>query len=360
MNRTILPYLACPVLCLAASSMAGRLVLPPVPATVPTPDVMILTPSLAPDIVPATQAEGARSWLTWEKTPTGSFRVERSAIPSRLITVSNGLFVLSQAERSIRLYSHRGRLLRRYGPLGDGARPISDFAVTSDGLVWVADPNGITKALHPDGSAAKQLPAAIRALTIASIGDTLVIQPVATPVFEYGDAMLLLVSPGRHPTALASFVEDHARFGMAVSGIPVASPSGDSFYYVTRSAGLLASYSPAGELRYLTRTIAAPELPSLELTPTGATKLPAQGDEFLRSVAVRGRYLLTLTDVKPGDPLQRDPTSVVDAYDRATGRYVGSFALPARMRAITTMADTLYTASNNDILSWTLPPALTQ
>jgi hypothetical protein len=247
----------------------------------------------------------------------------------------------------------------RYGNKPEDANPISDFTVTGSGIVWMADPNGITEAYDRNGAHHRALPPSIHAVTLTALDQQLIVQPVATKALPHGDAFLLLVpSDQAAPRGLPSFVRDHERFGMAVSGIPVSGPEHDGFFYITRAAGILAAYTAGGHLKYAVQTISGQGLPGLEITASGATRLPSQGREFVRDVTVHGRLVLTLSDINPNNPLQPDPDSVLDAYDAATGEYLSSVALPFRGRSIAVLDGELYVAANNDISIWDLPDKL--
>lgn len=360
MKVSPLAYLTLPAVFAAASVLAAPVLLLTIMAPPPRADVTIVTPEFAAGFAPTPQPQTTRTWLA-ESTPhLRSFRVQRAAVPSRLIAYGDSLFVLSHADRRIHRYAPDGRLLRRYGDKSEDANPISDFAVTQRGLIWTADPNGTTEAFELEGPRVAQLPQSIHAVTLAAIDDRLVIQPVATRAFPNGDAMLLMVDDPAQPVRVESFVREHERFGMAVSGIPVAASDAKGFFFVTRAAGLLAAYSSDGALRYAVHTVSGQGVPNLEITRSGATRLPSHGREFVRDIAVHGRYVLTLSDVQPANQLQPDPDSVLDAYDGATGHYVVSIALPFRVRAIAVMANELYGASNNDITVWALPQSLRQ
>lgn len=354
MKQNQVVYLTIPLILAAVSGLTATRMLPTLSTVTPREGSTFLTPSEVPDLELREQPVAERRWIPWNAAPIRSFRVARAASPARMIANGDALFVLSNSQQSIYKYSAAGNLLHQYKE-ADESRFVADLAVTSEGLIWTADSNGLTQALSSDGTVAQRLPKEIHAVKLASVGSTLVVAPVPTRAFKYGDAMLLLVRGTDAPVVIPSFVQDHARFGLAVTGIPVVPPDQSEFFYVTRAAGIIGAYSATGALRYAVRTIGGQGLPELELTRAGAIKLSSTGRENIRSVSVVGPNLLTLSDVRSNDPAQRDPSSVIDAYARETGRYIGSWTLPRRAYAIEAWQDHLYVATNNDVHVWALP-----
>jgi hypothetical protein len=357
MKQNQVVYLTIPLILAAASGLTATRLLPTLATVSPREGSTFLTPSEVSGLDLRPQPATERRWIPWNAGPDRSFRVARAASPSRMIASADALFVLSNSQQSVYKYSAAGDLLHQYKE-ADESRFVADLAVTREGLLWTADPNGITQALASDGTVAQRLPKELHAQNLTALDSTLVVVPVATRAFKYGDAMLVLVRGTDAPVVIPSFVQDHARFGMAVIGIPVVSPDHSEFFYVTKAAGIIGAYSATGTLRYAVRTIGGQGLPELELTRSGAIKLSATGREKIRGACVVGPNLLTLSDVRSNDPAQRDPSSVIDAYTRETGRYIGSWTLPQRAHAIEAWQDRLYVATNNDVHLWALPDAV--
>jgi hypothetical protein len=273
----------------------------------------------APPLQP--QKATARTWrdATFELVstiPTGEgSRLER---PTLLRTDPQGaLFVLDSASRRIEKLSVRGEFVETFGSAD--LRNPSDVAVARSGDVWVCDPEPkqIT-VFSPGGRIARviQLDATPVRIILESDGGFVAMLHAAGPkLFRRYSAA------GRPLESFGAFFHQSLQSSLTADGWFLGLDSG-SFAYPFRRAGLLASYTFDGRLRFFRSTIDPVPLPDIKIDSAGGQRADTKrGLSALSGSTLADEIFLLGSEGGHG-------ARVVDVYGAEEGSYRYSLSPP--------------------------------
>lgn len=316
---------------LAASFFGDR------PRTVP----LTLSPE-APPLVAQTAA--ARSWreARFERIadiPAGETLPLRNPTLLRLDGRRN-LYVLDSGESQVERYSLDGKLAAVYGP-ADLGNP-SDVAVAEDGSVQVLDPDRrrIT-VFSPQGTIARRISLDRNVFRIALDGQG----GFVAALHRSGKHLFQRFSGSGEPgVSFGTFFPEELQSSLTADGWIV--PTGpDTFAYPFRHAGILASYTVDGRLRFFRRTIDPLRLPPVHFDAAGLQTINPAEPQASFSASVVGPDLFVL------DAASKD--RVLDVYDVETGTYRWSLRPPEPdARYVVLTADRLFSASRRGVTIW--------
>lgn len=262
------------------------------------------------------------------------------------------LFVLDSADRQIEKISAAGEPLATYGP-ADFQNP-SDFAVAESGEVWVCDPNSKQITIFsPGGQIARVIRLDARPIRIIldARGGFLVLQDAgASGLFHRYSA------EGRPLGSFGTFFPDALQNSLTADGWLLGIGSRASAH-AFRHAGLLASYTQDGRLRFFRETIDPVPLPKITIDSAGSQRMDRKRRRSALSVSALGDeiYLLGTEGTKS--------TRVLDVYGAEDGSYRFSLASPDHgLHSLTMAPGRLYGARQHDLTIWRyslLPPLRT-
>ncbi|MEA2560936.1 MAG: SMP-30/Gluconolactonase/LRE-like region [Acidobacteriota bacterium] len=289
---------------------------------------------------PLTLAPGAPSPRPQET----SERVWKEAEFERVATVQMGLptllrpgpggnvYVLDSSRSRVLQLSPEGRILTTYGDPALG-NP-TDVAVGADGEVWVCDLDHNSIAVF-DGRRARRidLDPPIGRLALSPKGF------VATGIAG-GEGLFRRYSKDGTPEgSFGALFPEELQTSIAADGWIV--PGADGFFYPFRNAGLLASYTWDGRLRFFRQTIDPVPLPKVRVDTAGRQSVPDATLVSISSSVVEDN-LFVLTGER-----------VLDVYDVETGSYRYSLHPPEKdTRYVVLTGDRLYSASQRGVTVW--------
>lgn len=253
---------------------------------------------------------------------------------------AGSVYVLDSGRSRVLRISSEGRILAVHGDPSLG-NP-TDVAIRDNGEVWVCDPDqGGIAVFSPDGRLARRIDLDPRAGRLA-------MEPgggfVATS-FEGGEGLFRRYSADGEPvSAFGALFQEEFHTSLAADGWIVSGGSG-SWIYPFRNAGLLASYSIDGRLRYFRQTLDPVPLPSVRVDSGGRQIVAENTPVVAISGSVVGKDLYVLNGSK-----------TLDVYDAETGSYRHSLKPPeGDARYVVLAGDLLYSASGRGVTIWTLP-----
>lgn len=308
--------------------------------------------SLAPEAPPLEpQKVTARVWreARFEQVsaiPTGQgTSLER---PTFLRVDRQGnLFVLDSADRQIEKRSAAGELLETYGP-ADFQNP-SDFTVSENGEVWVCDPNSEQITIFsPGGQIARVIRLDAMPLRIA-----LDARGGFLAILHAGDSGLFrrYSAEGRALQSFGTFFPSPLQNSLTADGWLLGIGSG-AFAYPFRHAGLLASYTQDGRLRFFRGTIDPVLLPEIAIDSSGGQRKDRKNRlSALSASALGGEIYLLGTEERKG-------TRVLDVYSAKDGSYQYSLTPPGHsLHSLALAPGRLYGAGEHDLTTWRYFPS---
>lgn len=306
--------------------------------------------TLSPEAPPLeSQKSIARVWKEAEfkkiaAIPTGQgSRLER---PTLLRTDrQRNLYVLDSEHRRIERISPSGELLATYA--SDFQNP-SDVVVAESGEVWVCDPapQQIT-VFSPKGRIA-------RVIRLEAMPMRIALDPKGgflAMLHAEGAQLFRRYSPeGRPLEAFGTFFPEARQNALTADGwfLPIGS---GAIAYPFENAGLLASYSLDGRLRFFRETIDPAPLPVIAIDAAGGQRMAAKARRSTLSSSVLGDEIYLL------GPQGKKSTRVLDVYGAKDGSYRYSLAPPDRdLRSFALAPGILYGASRHGLTIWHYSP----
>lgn len=257
------------------------------------------------------------------------------------------IYVYDFGSKTIKKYSKKGFFVKEYlhgegrGP-GEAINP-TDFDVTEDGHVWICDMyNSRITEFDTEGKIAHTIHPETLPLRLA-VFDTNLIYTMnavnAAKLFE------TYSQEGERLNRFGRWIESQAQRAMVLDGWIDTDQSGNLIYSGLRT-GLLASYSPEGELRYFRRTIDPIPLPKLTKTARGFTRIDnSQRATQSINITKNNIHLLAVTD---SSGVER---TVLDTYDISNGDYLYSRRIPGKYFSKGILAKHLFYAIEDTVVS---------
>lgn len=307
--------------------------------------------TLAPEAPPLEpQKVTARVWreARFEQLfaiPTGQgTSLER---PSFLrVDPQGNLFVLDSADRQIEKISAAGELLGTYGP-ADFQNP-SDFAVAENGEVWVCDPNSKQITIFSPGG---QVARVIR-LDVIPVRIALDTRGGFLAMLHVGGSGLFrrYSAEGRPLESFGTFFPAALQNSLTADGWLLGIDSG-AFAFPFRHAGLLASYTLDGRLRFFRATIDPVLLPEIAIDSNGGQRTDRKRRlSALSAGALGGEIYLLATE-------GRGRTRLLDIYSAEDGSYQYSLTPPDQgIHSLALAPGRLYGARQHDLAIWQYSP----
>jgi hypothetical protein len=263
------------------------------------------------------------------------------------------LYILDFEDLKIRKFSPRGEYLQMFGR-GKGQRPgeimsASDLRVSPSGEVWVADLTGKKiEVFSPDGRLQRSVQPDRPPYRLLPSDDqrfTLMMPPTSEHLFgRFG-------SGGKAETEFGKLVDDRLS-GLALDGWMGSAASGE-ILYVPYYFGWIASYSSAGTLKYMVKTIEAVPGPAIRRSSNGVVRVDPDTRVSAKSASVSEGNLYILSGNAAGSRFSR----LIDVYDSGSGAYRYSFEAPEGGAKVLVRGSSLYTVNNASVCRWSLRPA---
>jgi len=262
------------------------------------------------------------------------------------------IYIFDYGHLSVLKFSHKGRFIQKFGK-GRGQGPgefqnPTDFSVAMNGDVWVSDPStGIITVFNPNGSVKqtirpKNLPLRIACL---STGDFILMStaPIKYLFEKYNSA-------GKFQTSFGLLFRDQNIYPILNDGWIVAGED-NMLYYTLLRAGLLASFSPHGDLRFFIKTIDRIPLPKIEvftIRKQSGIRINPKAPWTALSISISGSNIYILTWA--GSIGRKG--MVVDTYRTANGAYLESFEIPMKCKSAYVTQKYLYTVEDTTVTKW--------
>jgi hypothetical protein len=122
----------------------------------------------------------------------------------------------------------------------------------------------------------------------------------------------------------------------------------ETYFYATRYAGILASYSPSGNLNFMVRTIDPSPLPSIWINSAGRWKVEPGSPLKALGLSVSSGKIYILSERES----QASASRILDAYSESNGIYLYSIRLSQPVRHSAIVGDTLYTVGEDKVIRW--------
>lgn len=296
-----------------------------------------------------TQQKATKRYYTdWSPKRLGSFETPSEVKQASQIAIGQdgALFVLDGSDGAVKVCSERGEFLMSFHD-HRAPRP-THFAVDSNDGIWVSDPNGRVIGFGPDGKVNAVWPQEIRVIRLVAL-QTGLFFTMAAPLSEHLFATRTLDGISQKDFGL--IVTDQHQHGVLLVGHLTLALSGELIVYIPQFGGFIASYHEDGSNAYRVSTIEPPPLPRMEITPSGARRLPRDLPVTVRNVASGGGQIYVVSQLLP----QWGPSrTVVDVYDAGTGSYQYSTQALEQLSAIAVNSylGQMYSASDHGIVKW--------
>jgi hypothetical protein len=271
-------------------------------------------------------------------------REAQLTLPTLLRIGGDGdLYVLDSGRERVLRVGNDGRPRLAYGP-ADLGNP-SDVTVASGGEVWVTDPDDrrIT-VFTPEGRLARRIEPRRPVFRLGVVDGR---GFVATSFSSRSETLFQRYSAaGELEASFGRFFPAEIQNALTADGWMVDAPGG-GFVYLFRHAGLLASYSREGRLRFFRRTIVPLPLPEVRVDVGGNQSFGPRPPLASVSGSVVGGELFVLS--AEGGTGNR----VLDVYGMADGTYRYSLTPPeGDARAVVLTVDRLWSAGRRGLTLW--------
>lgn len=242
-----------------------------------------------------------------------------------------------------------GTLIQKYGNgRGQGAGEFgnpTDFLITEEGLVWIADPvNKAISVFNADGSLNRTIRTLSRPyrLLLDGVKNNLIIMP------ESGEYLFeIYKTSGDRTDAFGRIIEDQQKNFLALDG-SIAKSNSDSFIFVPFYAGFILSYTIDKQLRFYVRMVDPKPLPKIIRSATGSTHVDRKASYASLSINTAGNELFILSE----DESKGDKRKVIDVYSNETGFYLYSMPVPEPCYRVFVTKDYVYTLSGTGLSKW--------
>lgn len=260
------------------------------------------------------------------------------------------VYILDWGDLSIKKFSPEGRFINKFGK-GRGQGPgefqnPTDFKMAMNGDVWICDPiAGIITIFNPDGSIKqtirpKSLP---HRIVLLSTGDFVLMS--AAPIkhlFEKYNAA------GKFQSSFGLLLRDQNGYHLLTDG-RIEIGDDNALYYTLVRAGLLASFSSQGALRFFVETIDRIPLPKIELFAKGSgMRIDPKAPWAALSINVSDStiYILSWAGSNGRKGM------VVDTYRTVDGAYLESFEIPEKCQSAYFTEKFIYTVEDTTVTKW--------
>jgi hypothetical protein len=262
------------------------------------------------------------------------------------------VYVADYGDRRVKRFSAAGEYLGAFGA-GRGQGPgefvtITDYLVTDDGEVWVADNgSGRITVFSPDATLRRTLriaPHQPYRLLLRPDRRLLLMQPFST-----GHLFAIVDEDGHEHASFGELISDQAANSILLDGL-IEPTGGGGFVFAGHHASVVSSYASDGRLRWAVEPIVPSPLPPIVPGPGGIQWVDPDAPGITWSVSVSGDRLHLLgahREAMRGEP-------VLDTYELASGRYLFSRRLPRETRWTAVAPGTLITATDTSVTSWDL------
>lgn len=248
--------------------------------------------------------------------------------PAQIQVDADSWFVLDFGAATVFQFSFSGNVVGSWGTYGEGPGELAaptDFFLSEAGEIWVLDPgNGRIEVFNRHSGSTRTVPLHVSGFRMIPSEQGALIQTMSG-----GHLFARVDSAGVVTREMGTVVEGQDRPGIGLSIEGRLSHDADgTIYYVASRAGFIGAFDPLGTVGFFRPTVTRRAFPSIRRARDGTirTESPSEGPTILHhALTVSGSSVFVLARV----PSTEDaPVFAVDRYDRATGSYQESFAVP--------------------------------
>lgn len=260
-----------------------------------------------------------------------------------------GIYIFDYGDLALKKFSlYDGTIIQKYGK-GRGQSPgefgnPTDFLVTEEGLVWIADPvNTTISVFNADGSLSRIIRTLTRPYRLLLYGaEDMIIMPEAGEyLFE------IYKTSGERIDAFGKIIEAQEKNIVALDGSIVKSSS-DGFIYVPVYTGLILSYTIDKQLRFYVQMTDPIPLPKVIKSAAGRTYVDRKAPYASLSLNTTENELFMLREDDP----REDKKGNIDVYSNETGFYLYSMLVPEPCSRIFVTKDYVYTLNGAGVSKW--------
>lgn len=266
--------------------------------------------------------------------------------PLMIQATKENVFILDWGDRAIKKLSQDGKLLQVYRASRERssveAMAPTHFAVSLAREVWACyqqdhrvvrfSEEGEVLHIYQVG----HLPH--RVIPLLAGGFVVMSGEPGSNLFQLYD------EAGRQVKSFGRILEGELQHPLVLDGWIAG---GDKLFYASRYAGLLASYSPGGELIYAMQTIDPSPVPNIWINSSGRWKVEPGSPLKALGISVSDGKVFVLNERE-----SRVRNRIIDVYGASDGRYVYSIRLPEAARNSVLVGDYIYTIGNRKVTRW--------
>jgi hypothetical protein len=314
--------------------------------------VIDVVAELKSDVLPAAQLARERRF---KRVGDREFirRLDGIRRPGNLrVTDDGGILVFDWDAMRLMRFSQEGILKSTFAgrPTKPGSTSLdtpTDYDVSLDGQVWIADPRRRNLIVFaPGGEQLRTLETEgeVANLVHLSNGNVAVLPGGVTPhLLEIRDG-----STGRPLTFAGHFLQNWERDSVSLSGAILGIDGRRGIVFAANYMGILVAFEQDGHLRYLRETIDRTPPPLIQITRQGAQRIPSTAKRAMLNFSVVGPAIVIAAPTDTGSLV------ALDFYDADTGTYQHSVEGPddPEIRRVYVSGDMLYTATRNTVSVW--------
>lgn len=294
--------------------------------------------------VSALELSVAQSEEPTDETPPRDLAPIRGPVRLQADSSSGNLFIIDEGSgETLSEFSLTGQTLHHFiAPMAPQMQSITGLAILPDRL-WIADLLG--RSLHTldrDRGRWNTIALATEPYRVEALGGKLVLMRVVAPqLFDLTNLQ------GDVAQSFGDLLHRQPENALALDGYIAC--SGNGIVYTGKYLGVLAAFSPNGQLTYLVQTIAPPPYPFV--MSEGRRKWLRHGPILASlSLAASEGTVFVLMRRRVGLSLR----SAVDLYRARDGAYLKTLLLPfaEKWNSIAVARGSLYAASAQRIVRW--------
>jgi hypothetical protein len=291
------------------------------------------------------QSKKERTFSPAQYAKTLTLPSDKIGVPGRVRVAANGeIFALDMKGRHVKTFLPNGTALGAVPDLAQTQWAYAvDFAITPRYLAMAGPNSGLY--LFPFSNNSPRSKIGPKALRLEAVDDTSFVAEL-----PFGKEMFGVYSAeGKCVRQFGALLNNQSANAIAILGNMAFDNESKTIFCAGIYAGFLAAYGIDGRLKYMVETIERAPIPVIEVTRSGARRIPFSAPFVCRSISVEGGKIFFLTDAPLGARLQK---SVIDVYNTRDGAYLYSLPAPERCRELTVANGTFYTTSDSGVSSW--------
>jgi hypothetical protein len=262
---------------------------------------------------------------------------------------NKGIFIFDYGDLYLKKFSLEGTLIKKYGN-GRGKNPgefgnPSDFVVTEDGFIWIADPvNRVISSFNPEGCLIHYIRTISKPYRLLWKYDTeeIIVMP------ESGENLFEVYNlKGEHTDSFGKLIKNQKENFLVLDGY-ITSLDSNCFLYAPLYAGFILSYSKDKRLNFYIQMIEPKPLPKIIKNISGQRHVERNTYYATLCVNSVGNEVFILSEYES----EKKPNRTIDVYSSKTGFYLYSIHPPEPSSYVFVTKNYLYILSKTGVSRW--------